>query len=257
MKKALLIILCVLFLGIAGYSGYQIYLQLREYNEGEKSYDHLAQYVQVEKMPEETEKVSNKKEDEEELQEEVINWPEVDFEELRAINPDIIGWIYIEGTYINYPIVQGKDNDYYLYRLFDGTSNRAGSIFLDYQNQPDFSDRHNIVYGHHLKNDTMFAALMKYQDQKFYEEHPYAMILTPEKNYKLEFFAGYVTNTQDESWKLSFESDEEYLTWIENAVKKSSIESGIVPSAEDRVLTLSTCAYDFDNARYVLLGVLK
>jgi len=99
--------------------------------------------------------------------------------------------------------------------------------------------------------------LMKYQDQKFYEEHPYAMILTPEKNYKLEFFAGYVTNTQDESWKLSFESDEEYLTWIENAVKKSSIESGIVPSAEDRVLTLSTCAYDFDNARYVLLGVLK
>lgn len=103
----------------------------------------------------------------------------VDFESLKAINPDVKGWLYIEALDISYPVVQGPDNDAYLHTTYEGTSNFAGSIFLDYQNQGDFSDGNTIVYGHNMKNLSMFGKLKQMKEQEKYRDSVYFWMLTP------------------------------------------------------------------------------
>lgn len=249
-RKAPLILLCVVFLGIAGYFGFHFFSQLQHYQEGEESYDALTQHIHIEETTATAEETTASEE------EPVVNWPTVDFESLKAINPDIVAWIYIEGTNINYPVVQGTDNSQYLNRLFDGTVNSAGSIFMDYRNENDFSDRNTVFYGHHMSNGTMFDQVAEYKDQAFYDSHPTCLILTPEKNYRVEFFAGYVTDMNSQAWKLKFGSDEEFSQWLEAALSQSTFSCNLTPTAQDRVVTLSTCTYEYNDARYVLLGIL-
>lgn len=189
--------------------------------------------------------------------EDAIVWPVVDFESLLEINSDVIGWIYIEGTNINYPVVQGEDNDYYLYRLFDGTYNSSGSIFMDYRNHEDFLDPNTVLHGHHMRNDSMFANITEYKNQSYYDAHPYALLLTPDGNYKLEFFAGYVTGLDSIAWKMRFSSDRDFAAWLDQTIGESCFSSDVVPTAQDRLVTLSTCTYEFENARFVLVGVLR
>lgn len=129
-------------------------------------------------------------------------WPEVDFEALREINPDLVGWIYIEGTEINYPVVQGADNQYYLKHLFTGEWNSSGCIFLGARNCTDLSDRNSILYGHHMKDGSMFHGLMEYKSQEYYDEHPTVLFLTPDANYEVKIFAGYVASVDADAWKL-------------------------------------------------------
>lgn len=249
-RKAPLVLLCVVFLGIAGYFGFHFFSQLQHYREGEEAYDTLTQHIHIEEPIHTAEQTPIPEE------EPAVNWPAVDFEALRAINPDIVAWIYIEGTDINYPVVQGSDNSHYLNRLFDGTVNSAGSIFMDYRNEKDFSDRNTVFYGHHMSNGTMFDQVAEYKDQAFYDSHPTCLILTPERNYRVEFFAGYVTDMNSQAWKLKFGSDEEFSQWLEEALSQSTFSSDITPTAQDRVVTLSTCTYEYNDARYVLLGIL-
>lgn len=270
MKRRIpLIVLCVLFLSLTGYFGFQLYQQWNEYRLGEEAYDALAQYAHTE-APSPTEETAppnetteNKESNEAPVdaqqtpETDTTNWPEVDFAELQAINPDVVAWIFIEGTNINYPVVQGTDNSYYLNHLFDGRRNGAGSIFMDYRNTGDFADRNNILYGHHMQNDTMFAQITEYKEQAFYDAHPVCLVMTPQGNHKLEFFAGYVIDMNSQAWKLEFASDEEYALWLEDALSKSTFTSSVDPTAHDRVVTFSTCTYEYNDARYVLVGVLK
>lgn len=268
-RKIPLLLLSLMFLSMAGYSGYQLLMEYQEYKAGEEAYDSLSQYIQLaETPPSATEQsgppvtVSDTVESTAETmptetrEMDPAVWPTVDFESLQDINPDVVAWICLEGTVINYPVVQGSDNSEYLYRLVDGTSNSAGSIFMDYRNQPDFTGRNTVLYGHHMKNKTMFGSIVNYKEQSFYDEHPACLILTPEGNYTLEFFAGFVANLNSDAWKLKFESDDEYGEWLEQAVASSTFQSKICPTPQDRVVTLSTCSYEYDDARYVLLGVL-
>lgn len=279
-RKVILALLCLLFLGIALYSGYQLFHAWQEYEIGRELYDDLTQYIQIEPTaPVETtaptaaptepsqpsegpaEPTDAPTEPQETTAptepEEVIAWPVVDFEALLEINPDVIGWIYIEGTNINYPVVQGEDNDYYLYRLVDKTYNVSGSIFMDYRSDRDFSDQNTIIHGHHMRNDTMFAHITEYRTQEYYEAHPYALFMTPNGNYKLEFISGYVTEHDSNAWKMRFSSDQEYSAWLDQTVRKSYFASDVSPTVQDRVVTLSTCTYEYDNARFVLIGVLR
>lgn len=187
-----------------------------------------------------------------------IAWPVVDFAALESINSDCVAWIRIDGTEIDYPVVQGHDNSFYLKHLFDGEWNGAGCIFLDSRVNPDLSDRHSVLYGHHMKNGTMFSDIAKYKDQTFYENHTTGMILTPTENYRIEFFAGYVAGADDENaWKVTFATEDEYVDWLNETVGRSWFKSEVIPTAEDRVITLSTCSYEFNNARFVLIGRLK
>ena len=183
--------------------------------------------------------------------------PIVDFAGLQQQNPDIIGWIYSAGTEINYPIVQGKDNEEYLYRMADGTNNRCGSIFLDYQNDREFQDANSVINGHHMKNGSMFSSLLGYVEQEYYNEHPRIWLVTPDKTYSLELFAGIVTDSESDVWKLSFTTEEDFAAWKSEMVRHSYFKSTVIPRAEEKVVTLSTCTYDFEGARFVVMGVLR
>ena len=246
MKQNILIsISLVLLMMIFIVSGYQIIRIFKEYKIGEDTYARLEKYV---KLYEQNLNLSEQGE---------INDPIVNFDELKDINEDIVGWIYCDGTVINYPVVKTNDNIFYLNHLFDKSINSSGCIFLDSRNKSEFLDQHNIIYGHHMKNNTMFSSLVEYKSQEYYDEHPQMLLLTPEKNYKIEIFAGYVSNIEDNAWNLKFSSDEEFEKWIEQTIKKSCFNSDIVPVRTDRIITMSTCSYEFDNARFVVLGVLK
>lgn len=248
-KRIICTILVLIFISGIVIGAIQLYKQHQEYSEGKDSYTDLDDYVE---LPEEPKDPSPSSTDETEYG--GREWPTVDFVSLQEINSDIVGWIYIEGTEINYPVVQGKDNQYYLKHLFSGEWNSAGCIFLDSRNTADFSDRHSIIYGHHMKNGTMFSGLTEYKKQEYYDAHPIVLLLTPEKNYEIEIFAGYVASVQDEAWKIAFSSDADITEWLNETEERSCFTSGIAPAVTDRILTLSTCSYEFDNARFVLLG---
>ena len=256
-KRVVCTILILLFISGIAISIIQLYKQYQEYSEGEDSYTDLDDYVELPEEEKDTSRSSTDEPESGECESEEQEWPTVDFTSLKEINLDIVGWIYIEGTYINYPVVQGEDNQYYLKHLFRGEWNSAGCIFLDSRNTADFSDRHNIIYGHHMKNGTMFSGLAKYKNQEYYDGHPIALLLTPEQNLEIEIFAGYVASVQDEAWKVVFSSDTDFTEWLDEAKERSCFTSEIIPAVTDRILTLSTCSYEFNNARFVLLGVIK
>lgn len=180
----------------------------------------------------------------------------VDFSALREINHDIAAWLTCDGTRINYPIVQGNDNSFYLNHLFDGKPDKAGCLFIDSRNTPDFADKNTVIYGHNMKNNSMFAVLIEYKKQAFYDFHPDMLLLTPQENYVIEIFSGYVTDTKNESWKTQFNDRNDFSNWIANVYAKSMFVSGVEVSDADRIITLSTCTYEFEDARYVLHGKL-
>ncbi len=183
--------------------------------------------------------------------------PQVNFEALRTQNEDVVGWIYGPGTTINYPIVQGEDNIYYLTHMFNGKENKCGSIFMDSLNETDFSNTNSIIHGHHMRNGSMFASLTKYGSQSYYDTHPVLWLTTPEESYQVEIFAGFVTDVDSDAWQIEFATKEEYKAWLDQMVGNSVFESDVKPEAEDRILTLATCSYEYDDARFVVMGILR
>ena len=180
----------------------------------------------------------------------------VDFETLLAENPNIVAWIYSEGTVINYPVVQGEDNLYYVDRLPDGRYNPHGSIFLDYRNLRDFTDFNSILYGHNMVNNSMFGTLHDYNSQDYYEKHPYMWVITPDAAYRLDLIAGMVTASDSEAYHL-FNSLEELHEHLGFALSESVFDAGEVDVDSIRhIMTLSTCSYEYATARFVLIGNL-
>lgn len=180
----------------------------------------------------------------------------VDFEGLQTVCGDVAGWIYCEDTPINYPVVLGKDNDYYLTHNFDGSASASGSIFIEAANRPGFADSNTIIYGHHMKNGSMFATLDKWAEQEYYEEHPVMWLLTPEQDYKIVLFAGYTTSANSDTYVIFQGSGGELDAWLEKCKGQSDFDAELELEGDARYVLLSTCAYVFDNARYVLHGKL-
>ncbi len=180
----------------------------------------------------------------------------VDFDALSAINPDIVGWLYCEGTPVNYPVVQGSDNVYYLDHLYSGEKNRSGTLFLDCRCSPYFSDNNSIIYGHHMKNGGMFACITQYRSQEYYDAHPAIYLLTPSGDYILKVFSGYITDPDTNSFEHRFETEADYAKMLAAAVEESDFQSRVAPATQDKVVTLSTCTYEYENARYVVHAVL-
>jgi sortase B len=178
----------------------------------------------------------------------------VDFEQLWQQNSDIVAWIYCPDTPINYPIVQTDNNSDYLRRLLDGSYNTAGTLFLDYRCAADFSDWNSIVYGHNMKNDSMFGTLVDYGEQAYFDAHPLLYLATPEQTYTVSLFAGYVTGTDDMVYLLDAQTRDDL---IDNVLLRSDFSSPVRPTEDDRILTLSTCSYEYEDARYVLFGIVR
>ena len=180
----------------------------------------------------------------------------VDFDGLRAVNPDVVGWIYCEDTQINYPVLQGKDNQQYLHRMLDGRYSSSGSIFLDALCDPAFGGDNALLYGHHMKNGSMFAGLSLFGDPEYFAAHPCMWLLTPQGDYRIRLFAGFLSQPDGWVYYVTFADTAEKGAYIADALAQSEIDAGWRPSPLERVVTLSTCDYTFQNARYVLLGVL-
>ena len=182
---------------------------------------------------------------------------EIDHEKLSAINGDYVCWLYGPDTQIDYPVVQHEGNDYYLNHLFNHEQNAAGTLFIDYRNLPEFDDPNTLVYGHHMRNGSMFKSVEAYTDRGTFEARPYQLLYTPDALYLIEIFSGYTTDSSDPCYDIAISSDEDKLAFIERALLKSDFDAYLFPALEDRFVTLSTCAYRFENARYVALGRLR
>ena len=178
----------------------------------------------------------------------------VDFEKLRQTNSEVVGWIYSADTPINNPIAQADDNSKYLYQLFDGTWNANGCIFLDFRNSSDFSDFMSTLHGHHMINRTMFGSLSYYKDQSYFDKHPVMYLMTPEQNYRIELVAGRITDVDSVVYDLNYTTDAQKQELLDYMYAGTTFNSGIQATIDDRFLLLSTCSYEFDNARYVVLG---
>lgn len=256
-KKILKAVLFLIFFAIAAYSALQLFGIYTEYEEGTDLYDELAnQYVTVtagrSTALDETGDAGPHVEEAEIVEE----FPVVDFAALKTACEDVVAWIYCPGTPVNYPIVQAEDNDYYLYRLMNGQNNKNGTIFMDFRNQSDFSDWNTLVYGHNMHNNSMFGIVPDYMDQKYYDEHPVWYLLTEDGDYMIELVGGYVTPADSDTYTIPADAaGRDALT--KKAATSSSFKSGVKVSGEDKLITLSTCVYDYDNARYVLIGVLR
>lgn len=253
-------IICVILIAVMAVSGYKIWSIMSEYKEGEDAYEDLEQYIQIPSELPELPIVTDNAEESQlpdgtpapQATENLNQFPVVDFQSLQRINPDVVAWIYIPGTHVNYPVVQGSDNDYYLNHLFNGNSNSAGAIFMDYRNQSDFSDSHTIIYGHQMNNKTMFNDLRKFDDQSFYDSHTVGYLLTPNQTYLLQFFSGYVSSVDTNAWQLNFNEQNTFSSWLSHLQSRSAFTSQVQLREEDRVITLSTCSSAFENARFVL-----
>lgn len=179
----------------------------------------------------------------------------VDFEALFQENQDIVGWLYCEGTPINYPVVRSSDNNYYLKRDLSGQYLVSGTLFTDYRNGTVGKDRNYIIFGHNMKNGSMFGTLHKYKEQSYREEHPTLYYFTPQATYRIETYAGFVVSTSSIIYMVN-PPEKEFRTFLEKAKEKSTFDSNTEIKDDDFVITFSTCSYEFDGARYILIGKL-
>lgn len=260
--------LMVFFAGVAAFGGWKFYTQQQEYQTGTDSYAALASAAVNQQAPDfsgmdvlyyET-TLSDGKQTHVNAETAVegaaaITEPaalQVDFEVLRSVNEQAVAWITGCGGAIHYPVVQSGDNEFYLTHLFDGTANKNGAIFVDCRNNSDFSDRNTFIYGHNMRNGAMFAALANYSSQAYYDAHPALTLVTPDGTYSLQVFSGYVTPGISDSYQMDYADDAAFQAYLDQIQSQSDFVPLIRVTAADRIVTLSTCTYDYEDARYVL-----
>ncbi|WP_297213882.1 class B sortase [uncultured Flavonifractor sp.] len=244
-RRSLYLCACAVLVLVIGVAAWNVAAILLEYRAGEQTY---ARISELSRLPAHSAPP--------EAQESAEALSARNFAALEEAIPDVVAWISIPGTNIDYPVVQGADNSYYLTHLATGEENSAGSIFLDYRAASDFSQPYSIIYGHNLRSGTMFTGLNQYKKQDFYEEHPLGVLETPGGDYEIAFFSGFVACKDHEVWDTDMATND-FSAWAERMVEQSWFRAARFPVETDRILTLSTCTYEFDNARFVLLGILR
>lgn len=246
MKKIIYYLLLIIFAGILGYSGFRLAGIFSGYYKGRSQYKKTSeQYM--------TRKETKGDEGEKEIETAPI---EIDFDSLLKENPDVAGWIYCPDTIVNYPVMHGTDNEFYLHHLVNKEYNFAGCIFEDGYNRRDQKDPATILYGHNMYDGSMFTMIHDYTKQDFYDKHPTMWYLTPKQNYRLNLVAGFVAQEDDPVYSL-FTSRLDMRKYLKEALAKSTFKPEVEcdPSQVDRIIVLSTCAYEFKNARYILITV--
>lgn len=249
----LLTIVLILAIGVFCFAAYNLYHIFTEYKKGTDEYNQIAQMAVTTRHPQQL------SETEEELVEmEPLRAPlEVDFAALKAVNDDVVGWIYIEALPdVNYPVVQGEDNSAYLHMTYEKNYNFAGTIFVDYENKGDFTDCNTIVYGHNMKNGSMFGSLSKFvKDPELYQKSRYFWILTPEHHYRYEILAAYTTAVDSDTYTLFKGPGAEFEEYLQRMKDNSEIKTQVRElTMMDRIVTLSTCTGN-EATRFVVQGV--
>ncbi len=167
---------------------------------------------------------------------------------------DLVGWICLDGTEIDYPVVHGEDNRYYLSHALDGSFDRLGTIFLDRYCSADFSDPQSILYGHNMINmdSGMFAELKYLKDEKYFDEHRYGQLYTEKGLCRIDFFAVVIVSAYDELYIVPADSGE----WLDRVRESSRYLRDIEIPDDPRFIALSTCSYDYKNSRLMYIGLL-
>ena len=181
---------------------------------------------------------------------------QMDLEALRRTNGDVLGWILIPGTEVNYPIVQRGDNDYYLDHTWKGESSSVGAIFLDYRNAADFSDGNTLIYGHNMKNRSMFGSLKYYLNDGHWEEHPAVYLVNDAGVHRYDIYAVYEAAVDSVTYELNFADDAAKTEFIHHGIRRSVVDTDIVPTAKDGIITLSTCTGVGYATRWVVQAAL-
>ncbi|MDL4838926.1 class B sortase [Aquibacillus rhizosphaerae] len=217
-KKCILIIVLIFSVTGVVYSGYSIYVQINQYQQSQNKYDELKEIYQTSSVSEVNRNHKN----------------------LTQINEDYVGWLRINNTKVSYPVVKGEDNEFYLTHNFSREQDFAGSIFMDSQNTNDGLDKHTIVYGHNMKDNSMFGDLEKYLEQEYYQDHTLISFDNPTDTYEWEIFSVYTS--RDGDWlKTDLEKTNSFAEYLNDIKNKSIISNQTEVSEEDRFLTLATC----------------
>lgn len=226
MINNILLIICIFIFCI---STWKLYGYYRSYKKAKDTYSKIAK---------ENVKISK-------------NERKIDFKKLKSQNQDIAGWIYIRGTTIDYPIVQGKDNEEYLHQDFNKKKSSSGTIFLDSNCKKDFTSDNNIIYGHHMKNGTMFAQLLKFREKSFLKKHNEIMIFTPDRTIHLKVISAYAQKAQNKI-PVTFANDKQKKAYIKKIESMSEQTIKTSRINDSHIYTFVTCSYEGeDNRTYV------
>jgi len=249
MNKTILRILLWVALAISlivlGYSGYTYVELQRVYAIADNLYDEIRDFALYD-----TEEVDDS--------DAALGIPPkgIDWDALWEINEDTIGWLYSPNTPIDYPVMRADDYTFYLSRLPDRSFNANGSLFLDYNHNPDFSSSISVIYGHHMRSGSMFGTLENYRSQSFFDDHPVMYLYTPEQNFRIDLMYGFVV--AEHQWRArAFMFYPNLPSLREYAAENTTFNSDVIFEEGDRMIALSTCSYDFDGARYVVLGIRR
>lgn len=246
-------VILVIALAVFAFSAYKLISIYSEYHKGDKEYDNIVEDAIEVQTPkgEETEK-------EQEAQKPKVHVSlKVDFEKLQKANKDVVAWIqFDEPERINYPVVKGEDNDKYLSTTFEGKKNSSGAIFMDANNSGEFADRNTFIYGHNMKNGSMFGQLRKFKAKDYCEQNPYFYIYTPDgKEVKYQIFAVCIVEDTSRSYARFYNNDEEYLDYLKYIKSIARYDTGVEVNAESKIVSLSTCTNVSETQRLLVHGV--
>ena len=191
------------------------------------------------------------------LPEEAAALEQVDLDALREVNPEVIGWICIPETDLNYPLMFSGDNSYYLNHTWSKERNAGGAIFLEQECDPELSDFNVIIYGHRMGNSTMFGSLAYYEEEEYWRDHPSVYLVTDGWVYRCDVFAAYKTGVRTSTYRLRLTEEEEKQEFIDFCTGRAAYSTGITPTTDGQVLTLSTCTgLGASPDRWVVQGCL-
>lgn len=227
------------------FSAYKLFWIVHDYIENKVYYDEVRELA-----PKETEEDGVKK----------YLFSSEDFDDLYSRNSDFRGWITIPNTKVNYPMVQGRNNDFYLKAGLDKYEVNGGSIFIAHDNPDPFNDQNTIIHGHHMKNGSMFGSLRKYKKKEFFDNNPIVYISLRDKCLRYEIFSVYicditkVVDTKTSPYMYSISNDDDYVNYLKSLKKKSLFQRKDFTdfNKDDKIITLSTCSYEYENARMLI-----
>ena len=277
----LTILLLIAAVGVFAYSAWKLYGFYLDYEEGTDEYEELGARYSLPELEEETDEdglrvlsdisglndpdtleeklkgVSVTELVENKLKKKLPKMKNpIDFEGLGEINPEVIAWLKVEGIDASYPVAQGPDNDFYLHRTFEKMDNFAGCIFLDAETSSDFTDQNSVIYGHNMKNGSMFGKLKQYKDQALYDEYPYFWIFAKNFIYQYRIFSAMETNSSNDLYKIRHYTEEDFEELLSNMHTHSLIDTGVTAGSKDRIVTLSTCTAN-SSVRFIVAGKLE
>ena len=224
-------VIMVCLAAIVVISGWKIYTIMREYHKGQQVYKKISEQTAENGFT-----------------------GDIDWDKLRKINPEVVGWLYYEDTVIDYPVVKGQDNDRYLYTMFDGSVGGFGTLFADAATEAPFRQFNTIVYGHHMRDGSMFAPLKRLKDSSYAGEHPQLELITPEGKFHLLIWAFLNQPADSQIYMTNIHDKEERAAYLELIRDLADYTTDVEVGVEDRLVILSTCAYEYQDARYMVVG---